>query len=133
MVHVQNSNFTLNNGVFTKDVISGEYNPPHKITGDILEISTFKVPTERQKYMKYVIGKKGYCFIAITKMSNATYIWYHSGRGVVEIWGTSNAIRQAQRLIRCRIQMIEDWMNQNDQGASAPDYQQLLAILPDEL
>lgn len=84
---------------------SGIYNPP--ILGNrCKKISLTILP----KNIGAVIGKQGYYFNAITKASNASYIWYNKEEEVIEVWGKNDyIIKDAEQRLVERMDSVE-WM-----------------------
>lgn len=79
-----------------------KYNPPpfgdHKTINVMID----------KDLMKYVIGKNGICFKAITHQVNGVlYIWYNSENMTIEVWGMyDECIDEAIDRINKRIKLI---------------------------
>ena len=87
--------------------VSGHYNPQSMM---LTEKASFcknvpiSIPVD---WMKYVIGKAGYYFNAITYQSGCSYIWFHKDQGVIEVWGyTQNSVDDAERRLIERMNYI---------------------------
>lgn len=57
--------------------------------------------------MKFVIGKQGYYFNAITKASGTNYIWYKKEENVIEVWGPPQNLWDAEKRLKERMNDIE--------------------------
>jgi len=56
--------------------------------------------------MKFVIGKQGYYFNAITKASGTNYIWYKKEENIIEVWGPPHKLADAERRLTERMDDI---------------------------
>ena len=86
------------------DDTPGVYNPPNEGHYSILPITV-----SDPDLMRYVIGKDGCVFKAITeRLRGCRYIWYHADREHIEFWTTSNqwAIR-VREVLNERMNLIE--------------------------
>ena len=83
--------------------VSGRYNPQSMILNtespSLCKRVQISIPVD---WMKYVIGKAGYYFNAITYQSGCSYIWFHKEEGYIEVWGsTQDSLDDAEeRLIK---------------------------------
>jgi len=69
--------------------------------------------------MKFVIGREGSVFKAITRQVNgAQYVWYHKGLDVIEIWAlNSSALKNIEnRLVNKMLLIQEEHMEQKIEG-----------------
>jgi hypothetical protein len=87
------------NGVKPSGFVSGVYNPP-TIACKFINVS---VPHE---WMKFVIGRNGYYFNAITRASKTSYIWYHAHIKMIEVRGPMWALVNAERRLVDRMEYI---------------------------
>lgn len=58
--------------------------------------------------MKHVIGKKGRWFDKISKDTSVNKIWFNKKRSIVEIWGPTTNLINAQYAIQSRINFIKN-------------------------
>jgi hypothetical protein len=111
--------------IYDSPFTPGLYNPPHLIPYDsriLIPISVKFVPiTIPHAHMKYVIGKNGYYFNAITHASNIAYIWYHSNLGMVELRGPHDNLNEAERRIIARMNHISKSVAEREQTKNKTD------------
>lgn len=68
----------------------GLYNPP------IAHYSEVKCDLP-EDLIKKLIGRNGYYFNVITKVSKVNYLWFDNQRKVIEIWGPMIHLENAKR------------------------------------
>jgi hypothetical protein len=85
------------------------WNP--KLTPNIYNPPPFGIKKEvpifvKKKLIKYVIGKNGSCFNAITNQVNDLYyVWYNED--YIEVWGTTlQSLKEAERRLNLRMKLV---------------------------
>lgn len=79
-----------------------EYNPP-------LHMPFLKIPVtfmNDKELCSLIIGRNGYHFKEITRLSGVNYIWLNSKTSQLEIWGHTHAIHIAYKMILTHIQSM---------------------------
>ena len=107
-----NQNLSQITIVYNHNYQQGVYTPPTVCTFQQnnvvpLEQHCLKVNvTISPTLMKFVIGKNGYYFNAITKASGTNYIWYKREEGIIEIWGPPHKLVNAKDRLEKRMKEI---------------------------
>jgi hypothetical protein len=93
------------NAVYDRAYQKGVYNPPVSLRNNFLEFESIKVDLSTD-WMRFVIGKNGSVFKAITERSGAEYIWYKKETNTIELWGTRASLLFAAKLLQEHLKLV---------------------------
>lgn len=79
----------------------GVYNPPINTYYSELPV------TLNKESMRFVIGKDGIAFKAITHQAGVLYLWFNEQKSVIEVWGHYSKLEDAKKRLTERMKLIE--------------------------
>ena len=70
--------------------------------------------------VKHLIGSEGSNLKAITKKSNAYFMWYNADSHAIQIWGTKYHTLNAIKMLQQKINTVRDIINKHESKEQEP-------------